>query len=194
MVCDEWPKVRADIDAGHPSPIGLITVKSADPFDLKKDRQVLVGGYDLRGTPSPCTCTTRTSLDMTTSCCDSAAPIRPAHRRSPCPCRRDRGGRGAKRQHEPTLLRSPAIEGVSSERRSGRYQDPLPDPNGPLRASHRLVFRAIGPDQARRPLRHVCGEVTVGAADGRRARSTTQTIRPPAFTGDSGLDPVTMEA
>ena len=49
MVRDEWPKVRADIDAGHPSPIGLITVKSSDPFDLKKDHQVLVVGYDLDG-------------------------------------------------------------------------------------------------------------------------------------------------
>jgi hypothetical protein len=49
MVRDEWPKVRADIDAGHPSPIGLVTVRSADPFDLKRDHQVLVGGYDLDG-------------------------------------------------------------------------------------------------------------------------------------------------
>jgi hypothetical protein len=46
---DEWPKVRGDIDGGHPSPIGLITVKSSDPFDLKEDHQVLVWGYDLDG-------------------------------------------------------------------------------------------------------------------------------------------------
>ena len=49
MVRDEWPKIRADVDAGHPSPIGLITVKSSDPFDLKEDHQVLVFGYDLDG-------------------------------------------------------------------------------------------------------------------------------------------------
>jgi hypothetical protein len=49
IVRDEWPKVRADIDAGHPSPIGLITIKSSDPFDLKDDHQVLVSGYDLDG-------------------------------------------------------------------------------------------------------------------------------------------------
>jgi hypothetical protein len=49
MVRDEWPKVRADIEARHPSPIGLVTVKSADPFDLKENHQVLVGGYDLEG-------------------------------------------------------------------------------------------------------------------------------------------------
>jgi len=49
MVRDEWPKIRGDIDAGHPSPIGLITVKSTDPLDLKHDHQVLVFGYDLDG-------------------------------------------------------------------------------------------------------------------------------------------------
>lgn len=49
MVRDEWPKIRADVDAGHPSPIGLVTVKSSDPFDLKEDHQVLVYGYDLVG-------------------------------------------------------------------------------------------------------------------------------------------------
>ncbi len=49
MARDEWPKIRADVDAGHPSPIGLITVKSSDPFDLKEDHQVLVFGYDLQG-------------------------------------------------------------------------------------------------------------------------------------------------
>jgi hypothetical protein len=49
MARDEWPKIRADIDGGHPSPIGLITVKSSDPFDLKRDHQVLVYGYDLDG-------------------------------------------------------------------------------------------------------------------------------------------------
>jgi hypothetical protein len=49
MVRDEWPRIRADVDAGHPSPLGLITVKSSDPFDLKEDHQVLVFGYDLDG-------------------------------------------------------------------------------------------------------------------------------------------------
>ncbi|HTG47709.1 MAG TPA: hypothetical protein VK646_08655 [Actinomycetota bacterium] len=49
IVADEWPKVRADIDGGHPSPLGLATVKSSDPFDLKQDHQVLAYGYDLDG-------------------------------------------------------------------------------------------------------------------------------------------------
>ena len=48
-VRDEWPKVRADIDAGHPSPLGLIKVKSTDPRQLKQDHQVLAYGYDLDG-------------------------------------------------------------------------------------------------------------------------------------------------
>jgi hypothetical protein len=45
----EWPKVRADIHAGHPSPLGLVRVKSADPFELKRNHQVLAYGYDLAG-------------------------------------------------------------------------------------------------------------------------------------------------
>ena len=46
---DEWPKVRTDIDTGHPSPLGLIKVKSSDPRQLKQDHQVLAYGYDLTG-------------------------------------------------------------------------------------------------------------------------------------------------
>ena len=46
MVREEWPKVRADIDAGHLSPLGLVRVKSNDPFDLKENHQVLAYGYD----------------------------------------------------------------------------------------------------------------------------------------------------
>ena len=50
IVREEWPKVRADVDAGRPSPLGLIRVKSNDPFDLKENHQVLAYGYDLNGT------------------------------------------------------------------------------------------------------------------------------------------------
>jgi hypothetical protein len=49
MVDDEWPKVRGDIDSGHPSPIGLVTLKSTNPFDLKENHQVLACGYQLDG-------------------------------------------------------------------------------------------------------------------------------------------------
>ena len=48
-VRDEWPKIRADIDAGHPSPLGIVKVKSSDPRQLKHDHQVLAYGYDLHG-------------------------------------------------------------------------------------------------------------------------------------------------
>jgi len=48
-VKEEWPKVRAEIDAGHPSPLGLVRVKSTKPFDLKENHQVLAYGYDLVG-------------------------------------------------------------------------------------------------------------------------------------------------
>jgi hypothetical protein len=48
-VREEWPKVRADIDAGHPSPLGLVKVKSSDPRQIKRDHQVLAYGYDVQG-------------------------------------------------------------------------------------------------------------------------------------------------
>ena len=44
---NEWPKVRADIDGGHPSPLGLVRIKSTNPVDLKQDHQVLAYGYEL---------------------------------------------------------------------------------------------------------------------------------------------------
>ena len=47
-VRDAWPKVRADIDAGHASTLGLIKVKSSDPRQLKQHHQVLAYGYDLK--------------------------------------------------------------------------------------------------------------------------------------------------
>ena len=49
MVHEEWPKVRDEIGAGHPSPLGLIRARSNDPFDLKENHQVLAYGYDLDG-------------------------------------------------------------------------------------------------------------------------------------------------
>ena len=47
MAKREWPQVQADIDGGHPSPLGLVKVKSTNPFDLKEDHQVLSYGYDV---------------------------------------------------------------------------------------------------------------------------------------------------
>ena len=46
---DEWPKVRADLDAGRPSPLGLVTVESNDPRRLADNHQVLAYAYELDG-------------------------------------------------------------------------------------------------------------------------------------------------
>lgn len=50
MIINEWPKIRADIDSGHPSPIGLIRIKSRNPFEMGQNHQVLAYGYCLDGT------------------------------------------------------------------------------------------------------------------------------------------------
>jgi hypothetical protein len=46
-IVEEWPKVRSDIDSGHLSPLGLVTVYSPNPVDLGLNHQVLAYGYDL---------------------------------------------------------------------------------------------------------------------------------------------------
>jgi hypothetical protein len=43
----EWPAIRAQLDAGHPAPLGLVTVQSLDPKDLGECHQVLAYAYDL---------------------------------------------------------------------------------------------------------------------------------------------------
>jgi hypothetical protein len=50
MLHDEWPKIKADLDAGHPVPLGLVKVVSDQPENLGKNHQVLAYGYDLDGT------------------------------------------------------------------------------------------------------------------------------------------------
>jgi hypothetical protein len=45
MIVEEWPRILADIEAGHPSPLGLVRVKSWNPIDLKLNHQVLAYGY-----------------------------------------------------------------------------------------------------------------------------------------------------
>jgi hypothetical protein len=47
MANEEWPLIRADIEAGRPSPMVLITVKSTLPWDLGKCHQVLAYAYDV---------------------------------------------------------------------------------------------------------------------------------------------------
>jgi hypothetical protein len=48
-VSDEWPKVRAELDAGRPCPLGLVTVHASNPVDLGKNHQVLAWGYEIDG-------------------------------------------------------------------------------------------------------------------------------------------------
>ena len=47
---EEWPKIRSGIDTGHPVPLGLVQIKSQNPFDLKHNHQVLAYAYTLTGT------------------------------------------------------------------------------------------------------------------------------------------------
>jgi len=49
MARQEWPAIRADIDAGKPSPLFVQTVKSLLPTDLGEFHQVLAYAYEARG-------------------------------------------------------------------------------------------------------------------------------------------------
>jgi hypothetical protein len=44
-LADEWPKVRAEIDAGRLALLGLIRATSANPFKLTANHQVVAYGY-----------------------------------------------------------------------------------------------------------------------------------------------------
>jgi hypothetical protein len=44
---DEWPRVRADLDAGRLVPLGLVRLKSRDPRRMGENHQVLAYGYGL---------------------------------------------------------------------------------------------------------------------------------------------------
>jgi hypothetical protein len=50
MINQYWPLIKADLDNGIPSPLGLVEVKSVNPMDLGKNHQVLAYGYQLNGT------------------------------------------------------------------------------------------------------------------------------------------------
>jgi hypothetical protein len=49
MINEQWPRIKADLDAGRLSPIALVQVKSHDPFQMGNNHQVLAYGYDLVG-------------------------------------------------------------------------------------------------------------------------------------------------
>jgi len=50
MVHEEWPKVRADLDAGRLALVGLVRAVDRDPLALGRNHQVAAYGYDLEGT------------------------------------------------------------------------------------------------------------------------------------------------
>lgn len=45
-VLREWPRIRAEIDAGHPSVVGLIRAAGLSPWALSRNHQVLAYGYE----------------------------------------------------------------------------------------------------------------------------------------------------
>lgn len=49
MIKEEWPAIKAELDAGKLCPIGLVLTVSADPTQLGNNHTVLAYGYDLRG-------------------------------------------------------------------------------------------------------------------------------------------------
>jgi len=46
----QWPRIRAQLDAGQPTPIGVVTVAGASLFALGRNHQLLAFGYQLAGT------------------------------------------------------------------------------------------------------------------------------------------------
>jgi hypothetical protein len=49
-IAGQWPRIRADLDAGHPAALGIVTVASASPFQLGHNHQVLAYAYRIEGT------------------------------------------------------------------------------------------------------------------------------------------------
>ena len=49
MLQIEWPKVRAELDAGRLAAVGLVRTVSSDPTQLSHNHQVLAWGYDIDG-------------------------------------------------------------------------------------------------------------------------------------------------
>jgi hypothetical protein len=47
---EEWPKIKTDIDRGMLSPLGLVTVHTADPTMMGHNHQVLAYAYELDDT------------------------------------------------------------------------------------------------------------------------------------------------
>lgn len=46
----QWPRIRAQLEAGHPAALGVVTVAGANPFQLGHNHQVLAYAYQLDAT------------------------------------------------------------------------------------------------------------------------------------------------
>lgn len=46
-IVEEWPRIKADIDGGTLSPLGVVTVHTSDPTAIGHNHQVLAYGYEL---------------------------------------------------------------------------------------------------------------------------------------------------
>ena len=64
---DEWPKIRAGLDAGRLVNVGLVRASGNDPRKLTLNHQVLAYGYTLDGGRSTSRSTTRTTRATTRS-------------------------------------------------------------------------------------------------------------------------------
>ena len=40
-----WPRIRAELDSGRPSPLGVVRTRSVNPLDVGRNHQVLAYGY-----------------------------------------------------------------------------------------------------------------------------------------------------
>ena len=49
-IAEQWPRIRAEIDAGLPAALGVVTVASANPLQLGHNHQVLAYAYQVDGT------------------------------------------------------------------------------------------------------------------------------------------------
>jgi hypothetical protein len=49
-ISEQWPAVKAKLDAGVPATLGVVTVASANPMQLGANHQVVACGYSIAGT------------------------------------------------------------------------------------------------------------------------------------------------
>ena len=49
-IAGQWPRIKAQLDAGQPAALGVVTVASANPLQLGHNHQVLAYAYQLDGT------------------------------------------------------------------------------------------------------------------------------------------------